>query len=111
MPVKNIDKARGSTTGRPVMILLDMLGKRWTLRIMWELRNRPLTFRDLQKQCGDISPTTLNSRLRELRDFEIIRHDTGGYSYTALGAELGAQMTELDNWSRKWASQLDDSQA
>lgn len=89
------------------MVLLDILGKRWTLRIMWELRDRPMTFRDLQKQCGDISPTTLNSRLRELRDLAIIDHGAGGYQYTQLGAELGAQMTALDSWSRKWSDQLD----
>ncbi len=106
MPVKNIDKARGSTTGRPIMVLLDMLGKRWTLRIMWELRDHPLTFRDLQKQCGDISPTTLNSRLHELRDLAIIDHGAGGYHYTPIGEELGAQMTALDSWSRKWSDQL-----
>ncbi|MEP2103856.1 MAG: helix-turn-helix domain-containing protein [Parasphingorhabdus sp.] len=106
MPVKNVDKVRGSSTGRPIMVLLDILGKRWTLRIMWELRDRPMTFRDLQKQCGDISPTTLNSRLRELRDLEIINHGDGGYGYTPLGAELGAQMTALDSWSRQWADQL-----
>ncbi len=111
MPVKNIDKARGSDTGRPIMVLLDMLGKRWTLRIMWELRDHPLTFRDLQKQCGDISPTTLNNRLRELRDLQILDHGSGGYGYTALGAELGTQMTILDIWSNKWAKNLAKDQA
>ena len=29
---------RGSRTGRPIMALLDLLGRRWTLRILWELR-------------------------------------------------------------------------
>ena len=33
---------RGSRTGRPVMALLDLLGRRWTLRIVWELRDGPL---------------------------------------------------------------------
>jgi len=29
---------RGSRTGRPIMALLDLLGRRWVLRILWELR-------------------------------------------------------------------------
>jgi len=28
----------GSRTGRPIMALLELLGRRWMLRIMWELR-------------------------------------------------------------------------
>ena len=90
------------------MVLLDMLGKRWTLRIMWELREAPQTFRNLQNRCSDISPTTLNNRLRELRDMKIIEHGDGGYSYTALGAQLGEHMTALDSWSRLWADSNTD---
>src|SRR6202035_4396571 len=60
---------RGSQTGRPVMALLDLLGRRWALRILWELRDgSALTFRQLQARCGDISSSVLNDRLRELRE-------------------------------------------
>ena len=94
---------RGSTTGRPIMVLLDALGKRWTLRIMWELRGSPQTFRSLQENCGEISPTTLNNRLRELRDLQVIEHGDGGYCYTKLGEQLGKQMAALDQWANEWA--------
>ena len=30
---------RGSASGRPIMVLLDLLGRRWSLRIVWELRD------------------------------------------------------------------------
>ena len=85
------------------MVLLDTLGKRWTLRIMWELRDGPQTFRSLQQRCGDISPTTLNNRLRELRDLAILDHGERGYAYTKMGEELGEQMIALDLWAGKWA--------
>jgi DNA-binding HxlR family transcriptional regulator len=101
-------KTRGSTTGRPIMVLLDVLGKRWTLRIMWELRDGPLTFRNLQERCDDVSPTTLNNRLQELRKMAIIDHQEGGYCYTALGTELGEQMIALDQWSARWAEAIND---
>ena len=35
-------KVPGSSTGRPIMVVLDMLGRRATLRIFWELRAAPL---------------------------------------------------------------------
>ena len=60
---------RGSRTGRPVMVLLDLLGRRWTLRIMWELRDdRALTSRALRTACDEASPTIMQARLSELRE-------------------------------------------
>ena len=43
-----VKRVRGSTTGRPIMALLDLLGRRWTLRIVWELREEPKRFRELR---------------------------------------------------------------
>ena len=57
---------RGSQTGRPIMALLDLVGRRWTLRVTWELHTsqpQPLTFRALQDRCGAISSSVLNRRL------------------------------------------------
>ena len=62
------------------MATLDLLGRRWSLRILWELRDGPLAFRALSEACGGISPTVLNTRLRELRDGEIIELSDEGYA-------------------------------
>ncbi len=88
------------------MVLLDVLGQRWTLRILWELRERRCTFRDLQERCGDVSPTVLNRRLKELRSLEIVDHDAGGYGLTRAGDELGAELMRLMAWSERWAASL-----
>ena len=59
---------RGSRTGRPIMALLDLLGRRWSLRIVWELReDRALTSRALRTACDEASPTIMQARLSELR--------------------------------------------
>ena len=58
---------RGSRSGRPIMALLDLLGRRWTLRIIWELREQPLTSRALRAACDEASPTVLQSRLSNTR--------------------------------------------
>src|SRR5258708_39511731 len=69
---------RGSRTGRPVMILLDLLGRRWALRILWELRGGALGFRELRAACDRLSPTILSRRLGEMSDLGIVAKDAAG---------------------------------
>ncbi len=85
------------------MALLDLLGRRWSLRVLWELHRKPLTFRDLQAACGQISPTILNTRLRELRHASIVAQDDAGYTLTGEGVELVKELTGLHIWAERWA--------
>jgi DNA-binding HxlR family transcriptional regulator len=94
---------RGSATGRPIMALLDLLGRRWTLRIIWELRDGPLTFRDLQAACDGMSSSVLNRRLRELREAGIAERDGEGFRLTGEGRRLLDAFEPLDAWARRWA--------
>lgn len=96
-------KVRGSSTGRPVMVLLDLLGQRWTLRILWELEGGAETFRGLQARCGGVSPTVLNARLKALREVGLIEVGPEGYQMTSDGRALGQQLLTLDAWARDWA--------
>ena len=99
-------KARGSTTGRPIMVLLDALGERWTLRILWELRAGPMTFRQLVDSTGGLSPTLLNKRLKKLRELDLVAHEGSGYFLTANGVELGELMLPLSRWADRWSKRL-----
>jgi DNA-binding HxlR family transcriptional regulator len=95
---------RGSHSGRPVMALLDLLGRRWTLRLIWELREEAMTFRALQERCDDVSPTVLNQRLADLRASLIVEHHAhGGYALTAEGKQLFAALLPLAEWAERWA--------
>ena len=99
-------RVRGSRTGRPIMVLLDLLGRRWTLRIVWELRDQTRRFRQLQDSIG-ASPTIINTRLAELREAKLVALDPdSGYRLTALGEELLRLMLPLHAWSEKWAKSL-----
>ena len=101
-----VKRVRGSRTGRPIMVLLDLLGRRWTLRIVWELREEPRRFRELQVSIG-ASPTIINTRLAELREAKLVALDPdSGYRLTALGEELLRLMLPLHVWSEKWAKNL-----
>ncbi len=71
-------RVRGSTTGRPIMALLDLFGRRWVLRLVWELREAKLV---------ELDPDS-------------------GYRLTALGRELLQLLLPLHVWSEKWAKSL-----
>jgi len=101
-----MSKAVETHTQRPIMRLIDVLGKRWALRIMWELRDQRMTFRALRMKCDDVSPNSLNSRLKELRHLNLLDHNSEGYGYTKWGHELGAQLMVLNDWSKEWGQSL-----
>ena len=96
-------RVRGSRTGRPIMAALDLLGRRWALRILWELRTGALPFRALREACGDVSPAVLNTRLSELRDAGVVESTPLGYATTATGRELCRALDPLQDWARRWA--------
>ena len=86
------------------MALLDLLGRRWALRVLWELRDEPVTtFRELQQRCGQVSSSVLTDRLTELREAGIVARDEAGYQLTAEGRELLPVMLALDKWAIRWA--------
>ena len=96
---------RGSDTGRPIMALLDLLGRRWALRVLWELRGDPApTFRDLQQRTGGVSSSVLTDRLRELTEAGITERGEAGYRLTPRGRDLLACLAPLGNWAADWAA-------
>jgi DNA-binding HxlR family transcriptional regulator len=95
---------RGSRTGRPIMALLDLLSRRWTLRILWELRDQALTSRVLRQACDDASPTVLQARLAELRAAGFVElGPAGGYRLTDLGRELHGTFLPLHCFAERWS--------
>jgi DNA-binding HxlR family transcriptional regulator len=85
------------------MVLLDLLGRRWILRVMWELREPAATFRDLQARCDGMSSSVLAQRLGELQEARLVETvDGGGYALTAEGRELAVLLLPLDAWARRW---------
>jgi DNA-binding HxlR family transcriptional regulator len=97
-------RVRGSSTGRPIMAALDLLGRRWALRILWELAAGPFGARELARRCEQVSPDVLYRRLRELTEAGLITQDEQlRYQLTTVGRSLWAAMEPLDAWSKAWA--------
>ncbi|MFM9372949.1 winged helix-turn-helix transcriptional regulator [Streptomyces sp. Da 82-17] len=97
---------RGSESGRPVMAALDLLGRRWTMRILWELRQAPAGFRELQRRCERMSSSVLSTRIEELSGARLLALGSDGYHLTPLGQDLCEALSPLDAWSRRWAEEL-----
>ncbi len=89
------------------MVLLDLLGRRMALRIIWELYNAtaPLTFRELEA-AAETNPSVLNARLKELRDAKIVEHGGSGYCLSAEGRSLAGLILPIHAWAETWASRL-----
>lgn len=89
------------------MLLLELLGRRWAMRILWELRGGRLSFRSLQEACGGPSPAVLNQRLKDLRDAALVELVEGeGFGLSPLGRELGDRLLPMVTWSEKWSKAL-----
>lgn len=84
----------------------DLLGRSWAMGIVWNRARGPLNFRELQRRCEMASPTTVNKRIKELREALLVEQTAAGYALTASGRELYEQMTPLARWSKEWAAQL-----
>jgi DNA-binding HxlR family transcriptional regulator len=98
---------RGSTTGRPIMAALDLLGRRWVLRILWELRDGPVGARALLNRCDGLSSSVLYERLRDLGEAGIIEQtEDEAYTVSALGASLLNALEPLTKWSVAWERSL-----
>jgi DNA-binding HxlR family transcriptional regulator len=82
------------------MALLDLLGRRWAMRVIWELRNGPMTFRELQARCGGLSSSVLAQRLTELREAGIAAE---GNVLTDEGQLLLEAYEPLGAWAERWA--------
>jgi DNA-binding HxlR family transcriptional regulator len=89
------------------LALLELLGRRWALRILWELRQAPATFQGLQIRCDSMSTSVLSQRLTELREAALVEKDAAGsYALTEPGAQLLARLDGVDEWTQEWASML-----
>jgi DNA-binding HxlR family transcriptional regulator len=88
-------------TPKPIELTLDLLGRRWALRVIWEQRRSTLTFSELRERTG-ISPSVLSARLGELVDAGIVERDSGRrYRLSGRGRELARVLYELNRWAEQ----------
>jgi DNA-binding HxlR family transcriptional regulator len=103
-PAPPLDAADPPAPGQQINDLLELLGRRWALRILWELREGTTGFRALRTACGDVSTSVLSQRLRELREAGLVSLEAHRYELTPRGAELREHLVPLEAWARRWAA-------
>lgn len=91
-----------SSTPRQLVELFDLLGRRWTLRILWELRGRTLSFNDLRRAVGGMSQSVLVTRLTDLFGAGLVADVPGGYRLTTHGQSLVGQLGPIAAWAAQW---------
>ncbi|AUN41145.1 winged helix-turn-helix transcriptional regulator [Tsukamurella tyrosinosolvens] len=100
---------RGSDSGRPMMAALDLFGRRWALRIVWELRFGKSRFSDLRNEIEGISSSTLSQRLSELSAAHIVTQTSdGAYRLSYQGKALLIALGPLELWAKAWAKAVRD---
>ena len=83
--------------------LLSLLEARYAMRVLWALRDgHAQTFRLLQDSVGGVTPNTLNTRIKALREAGIVEHGGDGYSLTTSGADLLKRLSDLQAFAVKW---------
>ena len=83
--------------------LFDLLGRRWALRVLWELRAAPAPFQQLQERCDGMSTSVLSQRLAELREAGLVEKSAGAYRLTQSGTGLVARLGFVEEWTSEWA--------
>lgn len=85
--------------------LFALLEARYALRVLWALKDgHAQTFRLLQDSVGGITPNTLNTRLKELREATLVTHAGEGYCLTPAGNELLKRLGDVQGFATKWAA-------
>lgn len=85
--------------------LLGLLEARYAIRVLWALRDgHGQTFRLLQDSVGGITPNTLNTRIKELREAGLMNHGNEGYALTSAGIDLLKRMGDLQAFATKWVN-------
>jgi DNA-binding HxlR family transcriptional regulator len=85
--------------------LLGLLEARYAIRVLWALRDgHAQTFRLLQDSVGGITPNTLNTRIKELREAGLVNHGSDGYVVTPAGSDLLKRLSDLPAFAAKWVA-------
>ena len=99
---------RPSDTTAAQAATLALAGRRWVLRIIWELREGSQGFRPMQVRCGHMSPSVLSDRLALLRKAGLVQQDaeTRSHRLTGDGEALLAAIGPLVAWGSEAESVL-----
>jgi DNA-binding HxlR family transcriptional regulator len=98
-----------------VQTTLGVLGGKWKILILWNIREEPKRFSELKRLIPTISEKVLIQQLRDLeKDGIVQRHDYTemppkvDYAFTEYGKSLIPVLCMLRNWGEEHLKQIED---
>ncbi|MFI5781922.1 winged helix-turn-helix transcriptional regulator [Nocardia sp. NPDC051570] len=80
--------------------VMELLGQRWMLRVLWELEPGPLGFLELRRRMGNCSSSMLSARLHTLQNAGLtVQRADKSHELTAAGTELARALEPLWEWA------------
>ena len=104
-------KTRAELPECPVATAVSLIGGKWKLLILRNLKSRPWRFNELQRDLDGVSQKVLSDSLRQMIDDGLVyRRDYGDvpprveYGLTALGREMLPIIDALANFGDYYKS-------
>lgn len=101
-----------STQLCPVSVTLSVIGGKWKIFILFQLRSGTKRFSALRRLIPEITQRMLTAQLRELEQAGVIRREVFAvvpprveYSLTALGETLTPILTAMADWGAGYQEQ------
>lgn len=102
----------------PSRLILDGISNKWTILIVYKLREKTWQFGELKREIGGISAKVLTQCLRQLEMFgfltRTVRDDAlvirVDYSLTTLGNELANIFLMITQWTEANADKIVSAQ-
>ena len=103
-----------SAFNNSVEFSLDIIGGKWKIPILWQLKNNPARYGELKKSLQNVTHKMLTQQLRELEKSGIIKRKVYPvvppkveYSLTELGKTILPIIEGLNEWGTFYKSQLE----
>jgi DNA-binding HxlR family transcriptional regulator len=117
---KPTEEIAAAADGYPALTLeiMDLVGNKWTLLLVYLLADRPLRFSELKRGASPISQKMLTQKLRELERYGMVDRFVWPttppkveYALTALGRSFLDAASVICEWTRDNVADLDDARA
>jgi DNA-binding HxlR family transcriptional regulator len=108
-----MNSAFSRTEACPIEELMDVIGGRWKVFILWELIEQPLRSSELRRKIPPISQKMLVEQLRELEKDGLVERRIFAtvpprveYHVTPLGASLRDILEAMCHWSSEHVAKI-----
>ena len=98
-----------------VQAALKVLGGKWKLLILWNLKDETRRFSELKRLIPDITEKMLTQQLRELEKDEIVSRNVRSkvplqvdYAFTEYGKTLIPSIESLCQWGKEHLQRTED---